>query len=83
MTRFYTSAANASISLPLLRGFGVDPNAQSIRIAFYASQTAVAETKLEVIRVLTDAEKTYWLLYAARRRWRFARKNHRPGSRIA
>src|SRR5262249_49421143 len=62
---FYTSDVNASLSMPLMRGFGVDPNAQSIRIAFYESQAAQARTKLEVIRVLTDAEKTYWLLYAA------------------
>jgi outer membrane protein TolC len=63
----YTSDVEASISIPLMRGFGVAPNAQSIRIAFYESQAAQARTKLEVIRVLTDAEKTYWLLYSARR----------------
>jgi outer membrane protein TolC len=73
---FYTSDINASISLPLMRGFGVAPNAQSIRIAFYESQAAQARTKLEVIRVLTDAEKTYWLLYAARRELEVRKKQY-------
>ena len=63
----FTNTADASISLPLLRGFGPDANAQSIRIAFYNSQQAQARTKLEVIQVLTDVEKSYWQLYAARR----------------
>ena len=75
-TVFYTSDVNASISLPLMRGFGVAPNAQSIRIAFYESQAAQARTKLEVIRVLTDAEKTYWLLYAARRELEVRKKQY-------
>jgi outer membrane protein TolC len=75
-TRFYTSDADASISLPLLRGFGVDANAQSIRVAFYANQSALAATKLEVIRVLTDAEKAYWQLYAARRELEVRKKEY-------
>ncbi len=64
---FYTSDVNATISIPLLRGFGVAANAQNIRLAFYESQAAQARTKLEVIQVLTDVEKTYWLLYARAR----------------
>lgn len=62
----YTAGPAASISLPLLRGFGLDYNAQRIRVAFYAYQSAQARTKLEVVRVLTDVERVYWRLYAAR-----------------
>jgi outer membrane protein TolC len=62
----YTSDLQASISLPLLRGAGLFYNTQQIRIAFYEYQSTQAGTKLEVIRVLTDMEKMYWGLYAAR-----------------
>jgi outer membrane protein TolC len=62
----YTSNLQASISLPLLRGAGLFYNTQQIRIAFYEFQATQAGTKLEVIRVLTDMEKMYWGLYAAR-----------------
>ncbi len=62
----YTSDLRASISLPLLRGAGVYYNTQQIRIAFYEYEATQAGTKLEVIRVLTDMEKAYWRLYAAR-----------------
>ena len=72
----YTSDVDASISIPLLRGFGPDANAQSIRVAFYESQAAQARTKLEVIRVLTDVDKTYWLLYASRRELEVRKKEY-------
>ncbi|QOV91020.1 TolC family protein [Humisphaera borealis] len=62
----YTAGPAATITMPLLRGFGVDYNAQRIRVAFYAYQSTQARTKLEVIRVLTDVERVYWRLYAAR-----------------
>src|SRR5205823_4459239 len=63
----YTATPAARLSLPLLRGFGVASNARGIRVAFYESQAAQARTKLEVIRVLADAERAYWRLYAAAR----------------
>jgi outer membrane protein TolC len=72
----YTSDVDTSISIPLMRGFGVDANAQSIRIAFYQSQAAQARTKLEVIQVLTDVEKTYWQLYSARRQLEVRKKEY-------
>lgn len=62
----YTAGPSASIVMPLLRGFGVDYNAQRIRVAFYNYQSVQARTKLEVVRVLTDVERVYWRLYAAR-----------------
>jgi len=62
----YTSDFRGSLNQPLLRGGGIDVNAQHIRIAFYGYQQAQAATKLEIIRVLAEADRVYWRLYAAR-----------------
>jgi outer membrane protein len=62
----YTSDAAITLRQPLLRGAGVDVNAQGIRVAFYAYQQSQARTKLSVIAVLTDVDRVYWRLYAAR-----------------
>ena len=65
--RVYTSDFVARFSQPLLRGAGLRYNAQRIRIAHYQYQASQARTKLEVIRLLTEVERLYWGLYAARR----------------
>lgn len=62
----YTSDLAATISQPLLRGGGIDVNAQGIRVAFYGYQQSQARTKAQVIRVLAEADRVYWQLYAAR-----------------
>jgi outer membrane protein TolC len=62
----YTANPQIALTQPLLRGFGADVTAQPIRIAFYRYQESEATTKLEVIRVLADADRSYWRLYAAR-----------------
>lgn len=72
----YSSDVAASISLPLLRGAGIDANAQGIRIAFYDYQMSQARTKLEVIRVLAAAERVYWRLYAAREQLEVRKKEY-------
>src|SRR5262245_2962886 len=72
----YTSDVNASISQPLLRGAGVDANANRIRIAFYDYQISQARTNLEVIRVLAAAERVYWRLYAAREDLKVKKKQY-------
>jgi len=72
----YTSDFAASISHPLLRGFGTDANAHAIRIAFYQYQQTEARTKLEVIRVLADVDRVYWRLYAARRELEVRQKEY-------
>jgi outer membrane protein TolC len=41
-------------------------NTQQIRVAFYEYQATLATTKLEVTRVLADADRAYWALYAAK-----------------
>ncbi|MSR18571.1 MAG: TolC family protein [Phycisphaerales bacterium] len=56
-----------SISQPLLRGAGIRTNTASIRIAKIDSQIVDSRTKLETIRILANADKSYWGLYRA---WR-------------
>ncbi len=56
-----------SISQPLLKNAGRRVSMHSIRIARYDKQIVDAQSKLEVISVLADAERYYWRLYAARK----------------
>jgi outer membrane protein len=63
----WSAGLGFSISQPLLRNAGIATNTASIRIAEYNGQIAGARTKLEVTRVLADADKAYWNLYAAYR----------------
>lgn len=72
----YSSDAVASLNQPLLRNAGIDVNAQSIRVAFYGYQRQQALTKLEVIRVLANADRVYWRLYAAREALRVRRQEY-------
>ena len=63
----YTPSTTFSISQPLLRGAGKRVNTYSIRVLEYQRQITDALTKLEVMRVLANADRGYWRLYAARR----------------
>jgi outer membrane protein TolC len=72
----YSSDLAASISTPLLRGFGPYVNSHGIRIATYQYQSTQARTKLEVIRVLADVDRIYWRLYAARQELEVRKKEY-------
>jgi len=61
----WQSGIEFSISQPLLRNAGIETNTASIRIARLASQISDARAKLEAIRVLANADRAYWFLYAA------------------
>ncbi len=63
----YTPMTTFSISQPLLRGAGKRVNTYSIRVLEYQRHITDAMTKLEVIRVLANADRGYWRLYAARK----------------
>jgi outer membrane protein TolC len=63
----YDAALKFSISQPLLRGGGIKSNTHSIRVAQSERKIANAQTKLEAIRILANADRAYWLVYAARR----------------
>lgn len=56
-----------SLSQPLLRGAGRDVNTASIQLSQYNLGIVDAEIKLASIRVLANAEKSYWNLYGALR----------------
>jgi outer membrane protein len=56
-----------SLAQPILQGAGVEANTASIRVAKLNGQIADARTKLEAIRLLANADKAYWNLYAAAR----------------
>lgn len=64
-TDSWQSGLSFSISQPILRNAGIETNTASIRIARLGSQIADARAKLEAIRVLANADRAYWLLYAA------------------
>lgn len=61
----WQSGVALSISQPLLRNAGIETNTASIRIARLGNQVAEARAKLEAIRVLANADRAYWFLYAA------------------
>lgn len=63
----WLAAMRFSMSQPLLRGAGVDANTHSIRVAAWQGQITDTRTKLEAIRVLSNADKAYWNFYAAYR----------------
>lgn len=63
----YESDLRLTYSQPLARGFGEDANALGIRLATAALGQAQVGRKLEVISILSAADRTYWLLYAAQR----------------
>ncbi|MBM4110674.1 MAG: TolC family protein [Phycisphaerae bacterium] len=64
------------LSMPLLRGFGLRANTASIVMAKMESQQVDARTLLETIRILANAEKAYWQLYAARRIMEVRERQH-------
>jgi outer membrane protein len=72
----YTSDFVVSFSQPLLRGGGVYTTTQGIRLAFYNYQSTQARAKLEVISVLTVADRAYWRLYAARQEAKLRRQEY-------
>jgi outer membrane protein len=72
----YSAITSLSISQPLLQGAGKRVNTHSIRIAEYERRITDAQTKLEVIRVLANADRGYWRLYAARRELEVRKKEY-------
>ena len=62
----YETDLSASISQPLLRGAGRRASEYGIWIAKFDKKITDAQTKLQVIYALAEADKAYWRLYAAR-----------------
>jgi len=63
----YAGDVRFSISQPLLRGAGRRANLHGIRIARLENDIVQAQTNLEVIRQLAEADRVYWRLYRAER----------------
>jgi len=63
----YTGGLSFSISQPLLRDAGVRANTHAIRVSKYERDITDVRAKLEVISTLAEADRAYWVLYAARR----------------
>ncbi|UCD75719.1 MAG: TolC family protein [Phycisphaerales bacterium] len=63
----YSTDLRFSVSQPLLRNGWQRTSTYSIRVMKHQKQIADARTKLEAIRVLANADKAYWRLYAAQR----------------
>lgn len=63
----YGSGVEFSITQPLLRNAGREVATAPITIASYNEQITGARTKLAVIGALSEVERAYWSLYAARR----------------
>lgn len=63
----YNADLRFSISQPLLRGAWDDATMYSIRVARGEWRITEARTKLEAIRILANADRAYWRLYAAKR----------------
>ena len=61
----------------LLRGAGTQVNSHSIRVAHLQSQIVDARTKQVAIRLLAEADITYWLLYANQRGLDVAREQYK------
>jgi outer membrane protein TolC len=61
----WTSDLEISLSHNLLRNAGRRATTHTLRLADLDRQTSLAQTKLEVIRVLADVDRAYWRLYAS------------------
>ncbi len=62
----YTSDLQFSLSQPLLRGAGRRSTTHALRVAAIGRSVSETRTKATLINQLTAAERSYWLLYAAR-----------------
>lgn len=72
----YQADLNFSIAQPLLRGAWDESTMHSIRVARLQATATDARTKLEAIRILANADRAYWRLYAARRQFEVAQKQY-------
>jgi outer membrane protein len=62
----YSANPQVTYRQPLLRGAGPYYAEQAIRIARFGHLISQARTKLAIIGVLTNVDRAYWQLYAAR-----------------
>jgi outer membrane protein TolC len=62
----YDVDLRATLRQPLLRGAGIRVNTASILVARDQTRITDARTRLAAIRILSEADRAYWRLFAAR-----------------
>jgi outer membrane protein TolC len=72
----FENNARFSFSQPLLKNAGQRINMQGILLAQYNKQITDNYTKFQVILVLSNTDKAYWQLYAARKELEVRQKQH-------
>jgi len=60
-------SVTAQFDQPLLKGFGSEVATAEIKLARNAERNAIASLKRDLLRQITDAEKTYWQLVQTHR----------------
>lgn len=80
--RSYQSGVTLQLDQPLLRGAGSEVALAEVRLAQNAERDKVASLKRDMIRTLTDVEKTYWALVRAERDLRILEKHMERGMEV-
>lgn len=69
----FDSEAQVTVTQPLLKGFGIEVNKADFLIAKNNRKKSVQEFKKEVMRVLTDVKKAYYMFQYTREQYSVAR----------
>ncbi|NUQ52555.1 MAG: TolC family protein, partial [Phycisphaerales bacterium] len=80
--RSYQSGVTLQLDQPLLRGAGSEVALAEVRLAQNAERDKAASLKRDMIRTLTDTEKTYWALVRAERDLRILEKHMERGMEV-
>ncbi|MBX3372522.1 MAG: TolC family protein [Phycisphaeraceae bacterium] len=72
----YRASLRAIAAQPLLRGGGVATATAGIRIARREEAITSARTRLEILRVLAAADRSYWALFGAQQRSEIALRQY-------
>lgn len=80
--RSYQNGVTLQLDQPLLRGAGSEVALAEVRLAQNAERDKIASLKRDMIRTLTDTEKTYWSLVRAERDLRILEKHMERGMEV-
>jgi outer membrane protein len=67
---------------PLLRGFGSDVTLAQVRLNRNAERDQICQLKSNLIRTITDTERTYWQLVQAHRNLLIVQRLYERGERV-
>lgn len=70
-TKQYQTFVGATITQPLLKGFGLTPTLASIRLTALDSDIAFQQYRKQLMLTLSRAESAYWNMYFAQEQLRF------------